>query len=485
MKKLKQDSDRIFPLFGRTTACWAVIWWLVLTLILVWLSPGRAAASQSAEKSANPRSALHSESLSTADPQPLSFAQVTWNIVLLPNPSPDTLLYSLNAVTAIAPNDVWIVGSANDNGGNFLTSALTIHWDGSQWSIKPCLGKFPDLRAVSAVSSSDVWAVGGFSTYHWDGTNWTEIPNSTLVLTTYGSFNSVKAISTDNVWAVGASQKPTGEELTYIEHWNGKQWSIVPSPNPNSSGREPNSTELNNLTSVAATSADDAWAVGYYRKSDGQYQSLTLHWDGVRWSMIPTPDLPDHNYLTAVAAISSDDVWAVGNLTTDMSHGPIGGLGPALVMHWNGMRWRIIQSPASTLRTTLSSVAASSTNDVWIVGTNYDNLGPKSLTMRWDGRQWNVVPSPNPSPNANYLSGVAVAPSGDVWAVGYAPMPGPQSALALHTSYIPGLPRTGGRGGDPSAGELVSLVAATLAALAVAVGVLLRCMFRRNQALSV
>src|SRR5438045_3059666 len=47
-------------------------------------------------------------------------------------------------------------------------------------------------------------------------------------------------------------------------------WSIVPSPNVGSGN--------NSLASVAAISANDVWAVGYYTLTD-RYQTLTEHWD--------------------------------------------------------------------------------------------------------------------------------------------------------------------------------------------------------------
>ena len=41
-----------------------------------------------------------------------------------------------------------------------------------------------------------------------------------------------------------------------VEHWNGTSWAIVPSPNMG--------TGNNHLNGVAAVSASDVWAVGYY-----------------------------------------------------------------------------------------------------------------------------------------------------------------------------------------------------------------------------
>src|SRR6266700_8135751 len=67
--------------------------------------------------------------------------------------------------------------------------------------------------------------------------------------------HGVSALAEDDVWAVGVSYN-TERTLgpTLIEHWNGSRWSVVPSPNPSSS--------VNRLNAVALVSPNDGWAVG-------------------------------------------------------------------------------------------------------------------------------------------------------------------------------------------------------------------------------
>src|SRR5258705_11710891 len=67
--------------------------------------------------------------------------------------------------------------------------------------------------------------------------------------------HSVSALAENDVWAAGVSydtERTLGSTL--IEHWNGSQWSVVPSANPVST--------LNILYGVAAVATNDAWAVG-------------------------------------------------------------------------------------------------------------------------------------------------------------------------------------------------------------------------------
>src|SRR5207244_2669724 len=96
------------------------------------------------------------------------------------------------------------------------------------------------------------------------------------------TLQGVAALSASNIWAVGAYFN-AGLSQTLIEHWDGATWSIVPSPNQGT-------TYDNYLYGVAALSANDVWAVGNYRNTPGYYlYTLTKHWDGATWSIVPSP----------------------------------------------------------------------------------------------------------------------------------------------------------------------------------------------------
>src|SRR5215472_8050367 len=102
-------------------------------------------------------------------------------------------------------------------------------------------------------------------------------------------------------------------------------WSVVSSPNPGPSD--------NALGAVAAVSSRDVWAVGEYLRTGASSitQTLTEHWDGSRWTYIPSPNFGSlGNTLYGVSASSSNDVWAVGFYTDShyLSH--------VLTEHWNG-----------------------------------------------------------------------------------------------------------------------------------------------------
>jgi hypothetical protein len=263
------------------------------------------------------------------------------------------------------------------------------------------------LLGVAGVATNDVWAVGKVNTSsppvieHWNGRSW----KSTNPPRQNGFLQAVSADSSNDVWAVGEAVGGTsGSFQTLIENWNGHKWSVVPSPNPGA--------QLNELLGVAAVSPTDVWAVGFSQASQfGSTQTLTEHWNGSTWSVVPSQDASINDQLAAVAAVSSTDVWAVGKFIS-------GSNVETLIEHWNGTSWSLVSSPAAGL---LAGIAVVSPSDIWAVGSFVDpNSGVTSTVIeQWDGINWSVVTSPNPSASQNILNGAAADPSsGQAWAVG-------------------------------------------------------------------
>ena len=116
--------------------------------------------------------------------------------------------------------------------------------------------------------------------------------------------HGVRAFSPSDAWVVGHSYSGTGYPITLTEHWNGQNWSVVPSPNVG--------TGYNYLTAVAGASPGDIWATGYYLAAGG-WRGQVLHWDGTSWSQAGIPNTsPYDSELFSVSARSASDVWAVG-----------------------------------------------------------------------------------------------------------------------------------------------------------------------------
>ena len=84
-----------------------------------------------------------------------------------------------------------------------------------------------------------------------------------------GSLRGVAATSPGNAWAVGGTLCPARGLVTVIEHWNGRTWTLVPTP------------AAGILTGVATASAASAWAVGFWTASGN---AVIEHWDGTAWT---------------------------------------------------------------------------------------------------------------------------------------------------------------------------------------------------------
>jgi hypothetical protein len=284
------------------------------------------------------------------------------------------------AVAAVTPTNVWAVGAHSDE---CTTRPVIEHWNGRRWTAleaRPALGPgLGDLYSISAASPRDIWAVGGFTPHgtlcggavpprdlhrtqpvitHWDGHRWlgSEASPKGMGL----SFMSVTALSPTNVWAAGNESVRGNGFRSLIEHWNGQNWSVVPSPHPGPRGR-------GFLLGMSAIGPSDIWAVGYYAASRTRQHTCIERWNGSVWQQIPSPNLACHlNDFTSVSMLSRNDGWAVGGAgycgnPTESSE----------TAHWNGIKWSLVPSQnTKPYGTYLVGVAAVSHNVVWAVGAS-------------------------------------------------------------------------------------------------------------------
>jgi hypothetical protein len=109
----------------------------------------------------------------------------TWSVVPSPSRSAGSVL---SAVAVLGHADVWAVGT--QPASTLAPITLIEHWNGSTWSVVPSpnvsstYGSSNDLRGIAADSPTDVYAVGMFQnastnyhqhrplTLHWNGTAW-------------------------------------------------------------------------------------------------------------------------------------------------------------------------------------------------------------------------------------------------------------------------------------------------------------------------
>jgi hypothetical protein len=231
------------------------------------------------------------------------------------------------------PRDAWLVGE-RWRGDRRVGKTLAERWNGSRWNVVPtpnprAPGRYDAiLQAVSARSADDAWAVG----YRLSG--------------------------------------PHGlASHTLIEHWDGRRWRIVPSP----SVRASDGVLYDILFAVTAVRSDEAWAVGAYESHAGGYggggeHALVLHWDGRRWSRAALPRVGERTSLHGVVA-RAGSVWAVGDRGLPPHHHR------ALIERWNGVGWSVAPSPSGF---DFAAAAAPPRGSAWAVGA----VGRRPLAAR-------------------------------------------------------------------------------------------------------
>ncbi len=340
-------------------------------------------------------------------PGPTSVVNGTWKIVFSPNVGTGTYGNQLNAVAMVSASDIWAVGFSPDPSGQpmYIRRSLIEHWDGSSWSVitSPNVDGKPDVRlnGVAAASARDIWAVGHSGdpsavpyqtlTMHWDGTSWSIIPSPSPGTYNGNDLTAVVAIASNDAWAVGWYQSgPNGQEGGSLTmHWDGASWTVIP-----------NHSKWT-LYAITALASNDVWAAGY---------QVILHWDGASWSSIPFP-MPqgggNTSYtLRGVSATSAHDIWAVGYREWPYNEGY---LDSPVTYHWDGTLWSLVPNAGTTYEY-LWAVTSIAPNDIWAVGDN-------GQTQHWNGTAWSRVNAPYPDLGGRFY-GVAATFASDIWAVG-------------------------------------------------------------------
>ena len=239
-----------------------------------------------------------------------------------PNPTfPPHYSPSLFAMTSTSANDIWAVGTLDEAG--LIETALLEHWNGTTWTVTTAGSGFPVLLGASADATNDAWAVGyngaiidddATLAMHWNGISWNTVatPNEGQG---NNQLNSVVALAPNNVWAVGASTpEANAPTLTLIENFNGTSWTVVSSPNVG--------TASNRLFGITAISPTNIYAFGSYFAEDGSGHQMTLllHWNGVNWTVAPSPDPTNGNFLSDIlwagVVPSPGNIWIFGDQNT-------------------------------------------------------------------------------------------------------------------------------------------------------------------------
>lgn len=239
---------------------------------------------------------------------------------------PDVPSGSLNAIGGSGPSDLWAVGAEGH----------ALHWDGARWTAST-IGK-DRLDALWASGPNDVYVTSESGLLRYDGHAWTEVKSHAA-----RGPSVVAGSGPDHVlFGLGG----------VIEHWDGKTWTKRPVP----------------WTGVVT----GLWA-GDARNAFAAAGDSVLRFEGGGWIKQSTaPALLDTSAMPQIHALwgsAVNDVHAVGSF--------------GMIHHFDGSTWSLEgQGRSAVTLETLSSVWGSSSEDLYVGGTNL---------LHYDGCEWRIV----------------------------------------------------------------------------------------------
>ena len=247
---------------------------------------------------------------------------------------------------------------------------------GSHWSLPlPALDRVP--LSIAERARDDVWTVGGALgssgaalMLRYDGSSWRRIDAATDATLWW-----VLPLSATSVWAVG--------ERGTIVRYNGAALDSALTP--------PTPLTAATLYGIWGSSDDDLWVVG----GEPDLSGVILRRDSAGWRDV-TPAGTGGAFFK-VWGSASDDVFICGQ--------------DGALLHWDG-RTLMPQRSGVGRGTPLFTVAGRAANDVYAVG----GLG-NAVVLHWDGAAWSRL-SGAPLDDAPQLTGVAVDRDGSAYLVG-------------------------------------------------------------------
>ncbi len=368
-----------------------------------------------------------------------SFAETyhagTWTVTLPPDPYPSD---ELEGVTAVSSTDVTAVGRYN-------TGSIAFTWNGTAWSTE-AIPSTPWywLSGVASSGAADVVAVGEensnnadpTSVVTYNGASWSYANGAEGCTAGRANANtcnnqlvSDSFMSNGTIMAVGTYGDTYNTEAAPLaELWNGSTWTLQTLPTPSATV-----PDMANLNGVYAASGTSAMAVG---TATTPTRNITLAelWNGGSWSLTPTPNQGvSYNGLAAVSGSSPSSMWAVGSYGDSTNNWDPN----ILAEFWNGSSWTI-NSPAAIAPATsgcgsmLNGVWDGGSSNVWAVGLLGGCANLTALTEHWNGSSWTAVTPQDPGTQQDILNAVSGTGASDVWAAGYQETSGVSTTLMEH-----------------------------------------------------
>jgi hypothetical protein len=272
--------------------------------------------------------------------------------------------------------------------GDSTLGSLAESWNGRRWTIQPtpnppgAIGPIgsTDLQAVSCSSKTACTAVGTTSgmsangwvplAERWNGVRWWIQQMPLPAGATNSGLTGVSCPSRTMCVAVGSYGTRSQSANMLLERWNGKRWSLQPTPHPVGATTSP-------LAGVSCSSPIACTAVGaFFDRLRGRTLALVERWNGKRWS-----DRPNQLGRAVLAGVSCASLTACTAVGVSM-----GGEFNPVAASWDGERWTGETIAGST---GLGGVSCASSTACTAVSS--------STVYRWNGEKWSTQPTPSPA----------------------------------------------------------------------------------------
>ncbi len=304
---------------------------------------------------------------------------------------------SSTACAAVGSQSVLIGGGPGSNPSTFAERWNGTEWT-IQSTPNPtktgASGEWAQLMAVSCSSSTACTAVGSYLketkvsalVERWNGTEWAI--QSTPGTGAEASFLlGVSCTSSTACTAVGYHTGSSEPAVPLAERWNGTEWKIQTTPSPEGA-------KASQLKAVSCTSSTACTATGYYQNSAGVKVTLAESWNGTEWKIqsTPNPEGAKASEFEGVSCSSSTACVAVGNYQSSA------GVDLPLSETWSGTEWKVRSTPTpeGAKKGVLEGVSCSSSTACAAVGF-YENSpgGWVTLAEYWTGTEWKIQYSPS------------------------------------------------------------------------------------------
>jgi len=254
-------------------------------------------------------------------------------------------------------------------------------------------GGLSEVMSVSATGANDGWAAGIVGSgmgpspllaERWNGSAWQMLPGTAGLVKTGVDNAVVEADSAADAW-VFAGTNGSVNDFTDALHWNHGRWTTTRFVNWSS------------VTSAAVFSPSNAWAFGVVILP--KFRLLAERYNGKAWRNVTMPVVPE-----GTSALGPRDIWAVGPVT------PASAKSADAIANWNGTSWRSVRFPRLRLGAGVSivnpNVVALGRNNVWVASSLGKGMGifPGALLLHWNGSRWRHVRTPFPTEEVGPLT---------------------------------------------------------------------------------